>query len=360
MLLTYWRNDTDGGTTFSAAIDNISITPADSTPTPPESYTVALTSSNPQRGTALGAGQYTPGSTADIIAAPKFGYAFNGWSDNVNDNPRQLTVSSDTSLIANFILFDTTYTPDTVHDTIYHNLYHHDTITLHDTLRDTIRTTLYRTDTIEIHDTVNTTCYRTDTLWLTDTLLDTLRLHYYHTDTLELHDTTYIDYYHTDTIELHDTINIATEVHDTIRFVRTDTIIQERIVYDTLVYTRLDTVVQTIIQYDTLTFTDTAYIVTTDTVHDTIYVTVYDTIYMQDTTGLSLDPVEAIQPHVYTESNYIIIENAGNQAVAIFDITGRLLRSYSGQGRVKVGVTSAGTYIVRVGNRYTHRITVVK
>lgn len=59
--------------------------------------------------------------SAEFNALAKTGYAFDHWSDGNTDNPRTITVTSDTAIIAYFSLIDNT--PDTVHihDTIYIN-----------------------------------------------------------------------------------------------------------------------------------------------------------------------------------------------------------------------------------------------
>lgn len=67
---------------------------------------------------------------------------FLSWSDGDNANPRILTLTSDTSLIASF----TVVVPDTI--------IVHDTITVTDTLWLTLYDTVWLHDTITIHDTI--------------------------------------------------------------------------------------------------------------------------------------------------------------------------------------------------------------
>lgn len=54
------------------------------------------------RGTVEGTNTYAYGSVATIKANPKNGYEFDGWSDGVVDNPRQVEVLSDCTFEAKF------------------------------------------------------------------------------------------------------------------------------------------------------------------------------------------------------------------------------------------------------------------
>lgn len=58
-------------------------------------------------GQVLGTGFYSLGDEAELIAIPNHGYYFAGWSDGVNDNPRQIIVSDDASYYAVFKSFET-------------------------------------------------------------------------------------------------------------------------------------------------------------------------------------------------------------------------------------------------------------
>ncbi|MBO7134172.1 MAG: leucine-rich repeat protein, partial [Bacteroidales bacterium] len=76
-------------------------------------YTITVLSSNPEYGSVSGGGTYYEGDIATLTAMPYDGYCFTSWDDDNTDNPRTITVSSDSTFIANFsepILFtiDTT------------------------------------------------------------------------------------------------------------------------------------------------------------------------------------------------------------------------------------------------------------
>lgn len=54
------------------------------------------------RGTVKGGGYYAEGNTVTLTATPKTGCTFVGWSDGNSDNPRTVTVSADSTFIAQF------------------------------------------------------------------------------------------------------------------------------------------------------------------------------------------------------------------------------------------------------------------
>ena len=67
------------------------------------SYDVNVAANDANMGTVTGAGTYRRGTEATIEAVPNYGYIFQGWSDDVTDNPRTLTVNNDITLTANFV-----------------------------------------------------------------------------------------------------------------------------------------------------------------------------------------------------------------------------------------------------------------
>ena len=76
-------------------------------------YTLTAVCADPTMGSIAGAGSYTDADTALLIAQANCGFHFLHWADNVTDNPRQVVVQSDTTLIAVFeadssvVLFET-------------------------------------------------------------------------------------------------------------------------------------------------------------------------------------------------------------------------------------------------------------
>ena len=65
-------------------------------------YTVELYSSDESMGTVMGGGEYDEGTAVTLIAIPASGYHFVQWSDGNTDNPRQIIVTEDVSLTAEF------------------------------------------------------------------------------------------------------------------------------------------------------------------------------------------------------------------------------------------------------------------
>lgn len=65
-------------------------------------YTISVTSANTAQGTVTGGGTFTSGSRIQIVATPKSGYAFDKWSDGNTSATRQITVSQNLSLTAQF------------------------------------------------------------------------------------------------------------------------------------------------------------------------------------------------------------------------------------------------------------------
>ena len=92
--------------------------------------------------------------TAVIFAEPTSNSQFVCWGDGNTENPRTLTLISDTNFTAYFVvdMNDTIYVHDTiiVHDTTYISV--HDTTTVIDTLW--LMDTVFIHDTIYIHDTI--------------------------------------------------------------------------------------------------------------------------------------------------------------------------------------------------------------
>ena len=131
----------------------------------PSCYTLITVGSNDlNKGTVTGGGRYSQGSVATLSALAKKDFAFAGWADGNNDNPRLVLVSGDASYTANF----SAMTGGVVHDTV--------TVTLRDTVTVTLRDTVFvgDGDTLivyrDVHDTVYITNTIHDTVYITDTV----------------------------------------------------------------------------------------------------------------------------------------------------------------------------------------------
>lgn len=145
--------------------------------------------------------------TALIYASAEPNHQFVGWSDANTENPRAITLTSDTSIIGYFFA-QSDSVPDTIiiHDTSYVFLF--DTINV--PIHDTSYINVYDTTYIIVHDTtyipVHDTTTAVDTIYIiqTDTLL------------LTIHDTIYLPQYIYDTIYIHDTIIAGVDEVDAI------------------------------------------------------------------------------------------------------------------------------------------------
>ena len=65
---------------------------------------LTLTTSDSLMGYAYGSGYYEPHTDVTIKAFANQGYLFTGWNDSVQDNPRTLTITHDTTFTALFAL----------------------------------------------------------------------------------------------------------------------------------------------------------------------------------------------------------------------------------------------------------------
>jgi hypothetical protein len=65
-------------------------------------YFLYAISNNTNMGTVIGGGDYAENATATITAMPNPGYRFVQWNDGNRDNPRMITLTHDTTLVATF------------------------------------------------------------------------------------------------------------------------------------------------------------------------------------------------------------------------------------------------------------------
>lgn len=251
---------------------------------------------------AIGGGTYPYMSQIEIFALPQMNMQFRGWSDNVNTNPRTIILISDTIVTAVFTPADTTYIHDTttLHDSLYINVYIHDTT--------------YVNVPYAVHDTTYVT--------LTDTITNTLYVNVY------VHDTTYIT--------LTDTVTVT---H-----------------YDTVTNTMYDTIDNFI--YDTLSVIDTLWLTQYDTVwlHDTVFI--HDTVYI---TGEGIDGVDALNTMVYSSRGQIVIEGANGNHVTLYDINGRVLAAKQDEyAPLRFQAPASGTYLIKIGNYPARKVVVIR
>ena len=73
-------------------------------------YTLTVESEDNEKGTTTGGGTYNYGETVSISATPAEHYEFSQWSDGNTDNPRTVTITSDTTYTAQFSAMNYTIT----------------------------------------------------------------------------------------------------------------------------------------------------------------------------------------------------------------------------------------------------------
>ena len=79
-----------------------------------DTFEITVLSSNEAYGSVSGGGTYEEGSIATLTAMPNGGYLFDSWEDGNFDNPREITVTSDSTFVADFVKCEITQAIDTV------------------------------------------------------------------------------------------------------------------------------------------------------------------------------------------------------------------------------------------------------
>ncbi|MBR1765716.1 MAG: leucine-rich repeat domain-containing protein [Bacteroidales bacterium] len=132
------------------------------------SHTLTVAANDATMGSAWGTCTFSGDTTATIYATPVSGYGFSGWSDGGSDNPRTITVNTDSTVTALFFLPSGTVCDSTVFDTLRVDVYDTTFVELYDT----VQTQMYDTLTVSVYDTVYVTIY--DTVHIT--IYDTVRV----------------------------------------------------------------------------------------------------------------------------------------------------------------------------------------
>ena len=81
-------------------------------------YTITVISANDSMGTVSGGGTYEANSQITITAIAAEDYHFESWNDGDTNNPRIITLTSDTTFIANFTLNNYTITVISANDSM--------------------------------------------------------------------------------------------------------------------------------------------------------------------------------------------------------------------------------------------------
>ncbi len=288
----------------------------------PNTYTITVHSADSSQGTVSGSGTVNYLTNRHITATPVTGYHFSHWSDGDSNASRYITVESDTTLTAYFII----------------NSYQL-TVLPNDSLLGTVTGSGTYTHGTQVTVTATPTTGNRFDRWSDNTLLssytfpltDNLQLVavFMPTDTVFVHDTTYIT--ETDTFTVYDTTIVNIYIHDT-----------------TYVH-------------DTTLVTDTLWL--TEYVHDTIYLPqyIYDTVYIHDTVIVGMDEVNVLNAKVYINNGQIVVDGTEGNQVWLYDINGRLLATKQDNYQaLRFDVQASGTYLIKIGNHPARRVVVIR
>ena len=89
--------------------------------------------------------------------------------------------------------------------------------------------------------------------------------------------------------------------------------------------------------------------------------TIHDTIYIHDTVYVGIVGVDALNVKVYSNGGQIVVEGAEQNAVTLFDISGRIIATRQEQGEpLRFEVPATGTYLVKIGRHAARKIVVVR
>lgn len=339
--------------------------------------------------------------SATFTATAEEGYHFTQWNDGDTNNPRIVSIVSDTTLTATFAINQYTVTAipnDTeMGDVIGSGMCDHgSTITLSATANSSYHFDHWSDNVTENPRTLTVTCDTTvtaffvalpvDTLYIHDTTIitDTVIFRYYMYDTTIVnnyqYDTSIYNHFQFDTTLVFDTViiniyNFDTSIYNTYQY---DTTIVNYYYYDTVYinsYTH-DTVNNYF--YDTINnyYYDT--VIITHTYHDTVFVNnyifdtiylnryIFDTIYIHDTVFVpssqeGIGGVDAINAKIFQRDGQIIVDGAEGNQVWLYDINGRVLATRQDDySSIHFDVPASGTYMIKIGNHPARKVVVIR
>ena len=316
-------------------------------------HTVAVSSNATWRGTATGSGTFLKGVEDTLTATANSGYRFLRWNDGILSNPRFVTVTADTAFTALFIC-------DTLNDldTQYVDVFVHDTTYIHDTtLVDVF---------VPVHDTTY--------LWQYDTTYIDVFVH----DTTIIHDTSFVDVFvpvhDTTYLWQYDTTYIDVFVHDTT--IIHDTIIQQQ----ELTYYNLNVATSnpqmglaagngrfpegTDVEIAAIPIQGYHFIQWSDgNTENPRVVTLSADLTLTATFGAneSITEVAEVQYTINVQGSQIVVSEAGNARIRIFDAIGRLISTTQNAEEVRIfNMPASGVYMVQVGDYPAQKVVVVR
>ncbi len=270
-------------------------------------------------GTVTGGGLYIEGETATLTAKPESAaYHFVAWSDNNTQNPRNVVVDKEISLVATFAI--NTYT---VKAATHENETERGSVTGGGTYNYGDMATLRATPAEGFRFTgwSDGDVYNIKYLNITKDTAFTA-----HFAPAVGTDTVYVD-------------KIIEKIQ-----VKTDTIRVKEIIKDTVTIEGTGN--------DTVYVREKVYLNDTVFVHDTIYITKTDTVYIEKETGkpTAINAVAATAVNIYAHHNTIVVENAEDE-IRVYDAMGRLIvETPHCDVSTEIRVNGTGIYIVKTGN----------
>lgn len=336
-------------------------------------FTLTLSSNNTAYGTASFVQPVDCQQTAIIQAVPATNCAFIDWSDGDTNNPRTITLTHNTSLVANFAKTQSVVTLQSNNE-LWGEVAGGGTYTVGiEVPLSAIATCGYRfahwqdggtsnprTFVVPIADTILTAYFElnSDTVVVHDTTIETQYVDVYVHDTTVIHDTALVDVYVHDTTIVHDTTLVNVYVHDTTTV--HDTISMNVYVHDTTAVH--DTTYVHVHDTTTVYSTDTLWL----TLYDTIYLPQYihDTIYIHDTVYITeegIADVAALNAKVYSSQGQIVVEGAEGNSVTLYDVNGRMLATKRDDySPLRFDAPASGTYMIKIGNYPARKVAVVR
>ena len=296
-------------------------------------------------GTVTGGGLYIEGETATLTAKPESAaYHFVAWSDNNTQNPRNVVVDKEISLVATFAI--NTYT---VKAATHENETERGSVTGGGTYNYGDMATLRATPAEGFRFTGWSDGDVYNIKYLNITKDEAFTAHFapaVGTDTL------YVDKIIEKVVT--DTLYVDKIIEKIVEKIVTDTIKIDRIIKDTV---RIEgSGEDTVYIHENVYLKDTIYITKTDTIFitktDTVYITKTDTVYIEKETGkpTAINAAAATAVNIYAHHNIIVVENAEDE-IRVYDAMGRLVcREAVNRDRAELRVNGTGIYIVKTGN----------
>ncbi len=284
-------------------------------------YHITVESSDLNMGYVSGGGDVAYGQPVTVEATAYSGYHFSCWSNGVTTNPYSFTLTQDTSLTAYFALH----------------------------VRDTIYVPVLDTTYIEVHDT---------------TYVDVF-----------IHDTTYVNVHDTTYVSIHDTSYVDVFIHDTMVVTVCDTAIEQLTYYTLSVVSGNNNrglvagngtfPEGTEVEIAAIPIQGNMFVQWVDGNTDNPRrVTVngnmnYVATFEAGPVGVT--EVEGVNFTIGTENGAIVVKDAPEMQIRIFDNLGRCLITNKGGELVRMfNMPATGAYMVQVGNYPAQKVVVVR